>query len=153
LSPDARPRKRTGAAGAARERQVRELFRSRGYVVFKSSDSAVADVIAMRGWPEWRWARRDTITALQQRVRYEPITADELPEFFQHEPRLAEGYVLEVTANLGSPYMNFRAAERAALRAVAEQAGLDPLLVHWPPRGALREIPANEWPDDERRVA
>jgi hypothetical protein len=112
---------------------VRELFRSRGYVVFKSSDSAVADVIAVRS------SNRD-------------IVGGSCVECLTKFP-VSRGYLIECKANLGSPFMNFRAPERAALRAVAEQAGLDPLLVHWPPRGALREIPANEWPDDERRVA
>lgn len=35
---------------------------------------------------------------------------------------------------------------RAGAAAVAEQAGLTPLLCHWPTRGLCREIPANEWP-------
>ena len=121
--------KRTKAAGAARERQVRELFRSRGYVVFKSSDSSVADVIAVKS----------------ERMFASPYPGD----WFT----VCGGYLIEVKANHGSPFMNFRAPERAALRAVAEQAGLEPLLVHWAPGKPPREIPASEWPNDQQEAA
>lgn len=54
--------------------------------------------------------------------------------------------LIEVKANHGSPYMNFRATDRAMLLSAALQAGWEPWLIHWPARGEMRWIPATEWP-------
>lgn len=58
-----------------------------------------------------------------------------------HKPRL-----IEVKANKGGPYMNFRAADRAELIAAAELAGAEAWLVHWPTREQPRWIASSEWP-------
>lgn len=55
--------------------------------------------------------------------------------------------VFEVKCNSGSPYMNFRAADRKRLVEVAAKAGAGAELVFWGPR--VREpkfIPAEAWP-------
>lgn len=54
--------------------------------------------------------------------------------------------LVEVKANQGSPYMNFRSEDRLALRVAAELAGAEAWLAHWPARAELRWIPASEWP-------
>lgn len=55
--------------------------------------------------------------------------------------------MVEVKANLdGGPYMNFRKADRIALKAAAKRACADAYLCWWPPRGEPRFIHADEWP-------
>jgi Holliday junction resolvase len=54
--------------------------------------------------------------------------------------------LVEVKANAGSPYMNFRSPERCGLALEAELAGALAVLAHWPPRKPLRLIPSSEWP-------
>jgi Holliday junction resolvase len=54
--------------------------------------------------------------------------------------------LVEVKSTAAGPYEHFRPADRAELRAAAELAGADAVLAYWPKNGALRFIPANEWP-------
>lgn len=53
---------------------------------------------------------------------------------------------IQVKANYGSPYMNFRREERSELLDEAEWIKATPFLVHWPPYGEPRWIPAHHWP-------
>jgi hypothetical protein len=61
--------------------------------------------------------------------------------------RAGEIRLVQVKGNKGSPWMNFRATERAALWAEALAAGGQAWLVHWPPRGQQRWIAPDEWPN------
>lgn len=53
---------------------------------------------------------------------------------------------IEVKANHGPPYMNFRRPAREILRLLAEQAGADAYLCHWPAHLPPKWIPADHWP-------
>ena len=60
---------------------------------------------------------------------------------------MAEMRMIEVkTTSTRGPYNDFGPAQRAALKAAAEQAGASAWLYHWPLHGELRVIPASEWP-------
>lgn len=54
--------------------------------------------------------------------------------------------LVQVKANKGSPWMNFRPAERAELGLDANKAGARAYLVHWPPHGEQRWLPPSTWP-------
>jgi Holliday junction resolvase len=54
--------------------------------------------------------------------------------------------LIESKANTGSPYMNFRAADRRELLEVAERAGAVAQLAFWPKRGTLEWIGSEAWP-------
>lgn len=54
--------------------------------------------------------------------------------------------LIQVKANIGSAFMNFRPEERAELRRIAEVAGGIAELWHWPPRGVLRVLTPEAWP-------
>jgi Holliday junction resolvase len=54
--------------------------------------------------------------------------------------------LIEVKANSGSPFMNFRGTDRELVALEAERAGARAVLAHWPPRKQLRLIPSTEWP-------
>jgi len=54
--------------------------------------------------------------------------------------------LIEVKANHGSPYMNFRSTDREVLVLEAERAGARATLAFWAPRRPLRLIPSSEWP-------
>lgn len=54
--------------------------------------------------------------------------------------------VIEVKANEGSPWMNFRGPERDAMRQIAIDAGADAFLCHWPSRKEPVWIPSSQWP-------
>ena len=54
--------------------------------------------------------------------------------------------LIEVKANAGSPFMNFRGADREIMILEAERAGARAVLAHWEPRGQLRLIPSTDWP-------
>lgn len=53
---------------------------------------------------------------------------------------------IQVKANYGSPYMNFRKQERAELVDEAKWINATPFLVHWPPYGDCLWLPARKWP-------
>lgn len=55
--------------------------------------------------------------------------------------------LLECKCNAGSPYMNFRATDRARLREVAKRAGAVAELVFWAPRARTPQfIDEALWP-------
>lgn len=55
-------------------------------------------------------------------------------------------WLVQVKANKGSPWMNFRKEERAGLLEDAEIAGGKAFLAHWPPHGELKWYESKEWP-------
>lgn len=57
-----------------------------------------------------------------------------------------ERMLVQVKANKGSPWMNFRKDERAGLLEDAEIAGAEAYLVHWPPHGEENWIHSKDWP-------
>jgi Holliday junction resolvase len=62
---------------------------------------------------------------------------------------LKAGYtprLVEVKSTAGGPYERFGPDARADLREWAKWAGAEALLAWWPPRGTLRWIPSDEWP-------
>ena len=54
--------------------------------------------------------------------------------------------LLQVKANVGSPYKTFGRKERRELIEAAEKAGAVAELVHWPPHGECRWVPSVMWP-------
>jgi Holliday junction resolvase len=54
--------------------------------------------------------------------------------------------LIEVKANRGGPYMNFRKGDRESMKIEAKRAGAQAWLAYWPPNGALQMIPEWEWP-------
>jgi Holliday junction resolvase len=54
--------------------------------------------------------------------------------------------LIEVKANHGGPYMNFRKGDRLSLIAEAERGGAEAWLAYWPPRGELQMIRSDAWP-------
>lgn len=55
--------------------------------------------------------------------------------------------MVEVKANDGSPFMNFRWKDRADLLEAAGVAGAEAWLVHWPARRDPTWIAASAWPE------
>lgn len=58
----------------------------------------------------------------------------------------APNLLVQVKANKGSPYMNFRFTERHALVLAATKAGAEAWLIHWPPHGKQVWIHSTDWP-------
>ena len=54
--------------------------------------------------------------------------------------------LVQVKANKGNAFMNFRKPERQSLAAEAAVAGAEAILVHWPPNGSQTRYSASEWP-------
>lgn len=54
--------------------------------------------------------------------------------------------LIQVKANYGSPYMNFRKAERLELLDECDCAGGKAALVHWPPYGECKWYWPHQWP-------
>lgn len=54
---------------------------------------------------------------------------------------------IQVKANYGNPYMNFRKDERKELIEEAKWINATPFLVHWPPYGECKWLPARKWPN------
>jgi Holliday junction resolvase len=120
--------KQTKAAGSAFERRVRQHFRQRGFEAFKTSDSAIVDVVAMKARP----------------------VIGAIPPIIESPTDLAVSlvYFIECKANRnGGPYSNFRGPERQALIEAADRAGAIPLLAYRQPGGELRLIGLEEWPN------
>lgn len=57
-----------------------------------------------------------------------------------------EKLLVQVKANKGSPWMNFRKEERVELLHDAELSGGIPVLAHWPPHGKLEYYWEEDWP-------
>lgn len=58
-------------------------------------------------------------------------------------------WLLQIKANVGSPWKNFQPAERIRLRELAAQTGGEAWLVHHPPHGKCRWYSASEWPKNK----
>ncbi len=54
--------------------------------------------------------------------------------------------LVQVKANAGARFMNFRPVEREALRTAAYCAGAEAWLVHWPPRAQPVWLAEQDWP-------
>jgi Holliday junction resolvase len=54
--------------------------------------------------------------------------------------------LIQVKANYGNAWMNFRKDERAELLKEAEWMRGTPFLVHWPPYGECKWYPSRRWP-------
>lgn len=113
-----------GSKGVAREHKVRRMLEADGWVIARSAGSkSVVDLWAMR------------------RAAFGHYSGD----------LVAEVMAVQVKGNVGSPWMHFPPAERAALGLLAARAGATPYLVHWPPHGECQWISEDMWP--EARVA
>lgn len=109
--------KNTKAAGSARELKVKKKLEADGWQVRKARMSfGNADLLAYRVTNVW----------------------DEAP--------IKERMLIQVKANKGNPWMNFRKEERAGLLEDAMIAGAEAYLVHWPPHGEENWIHSNDWP-------
>lgn len=60
---------------------------------------------------------------------------------------------IQVKANKGNPFANFRPEERAELIRVAQAAGAEPWLCHWPPNGWKVWLDPPKWPKPKLTVA
>ena len=110
-------RRNHSAFGSKRERQVAEILRAEGWVVFHNKASrGVCDLVALRD-----------VTSLE-------------------EP-LCRSRMVEVKGTTRSPWVAWGPAERAELVDAAKQAGAVPLLAWWPPHGALQWLGETEWPN------
>lgn len=109
-------RRNHSAFGSKRERQVAELLRAEGWVVFHNKASrGVCDLVAIRG----------------------NLAAPTLG---------SETQLIEVKGTTRSPWVAWGPGERDALRETANLAGATPMLAWWPPHGELAMIGAAEWP-------
>jgi Holliday junction resolvase len=114
-------RRNHSAFGSKRERQVAELLRAEGWVVFHNKASrGVCDLVALRQW-----------AALRRRG---------------YDDTAAEARMIEVKGTTRSPWVAWGPGERQALRDAARQAGAVPLLAWWPPHGELQWLGEAEWP-------
>jgi hypothetical protein len=112
--------------GSAREHKVRRMLEADGWVIARSAGSkSCVDL----------WALRRVLRG------EEPSSGVKLGEV------LTEVMAVQVKANVGSPWMNFRGVERAELGLLAAKAGATPFLVHWPPHGECRWYPESDWPE------
>ena len=107
----------TSSKGSARERQVKKRLEAEGWVCVRSAASAS---------PVDIWA----IKASGRKLQYGG----------------ANVLAIQIKANKGNPYMNFRKPERDELRTLSEQAGATPYLVHWPPHGEETWYGESDWP-------
>ena len=57
----------------------------------------------------------------------------------------AQARLIEVKSS-PYPFAHFGPKDRAELLRAAEKAGAEAVLAHWPPRGQLRFIYAEDWP-------
>lgn len=114
--------KKTKAAGNRRENQVKELLEELGYKVRKARVSlGPADLVAT------------PINLLQTRFDNDVL----LP---------TKKLLVQVKANKGNAYMNFRKEERKELLEEAEMAGGTAVLCHWPPYGERKWLFEKDWP-------
>lgn len=97
--------------GAARENKLKRLLEEDGYVVVRAAGSKGAvDLWAMR-----------------------PIEKPGMPVGWV---RSTEVLAIQVKANVGNAWMNFRREEREELGLIAAKAGATAYLVHWPPHSS-----------------
>jgi hypothetical protein len=115
----------TASRGAAREHKVRRMLEADDWVIARSAGSkSVVDL--------WAMVRRDIRAEYEGRPCGQTVT---------------EVLAIQIKGNAGSPWMNFRAEERAELGLIAAKAGAVPWLVHWPPHGECRWYAESEWPE------
>jgi Holliday junction resolvase len=132
--------KNTKAAGTKRELQVVKQYRDDGWVAFRTPASfGVCDVVAMKR------------QAIVSDSYLHPVTSERIR--LLGPLTLAAVHMVEVKANHGGPFMNFRQPEREALREAAARAGAQAILCHWPPGGERRDIPSDEWPESRKAAA
>lgn len=114
--------KKTRAAGARRELQVKKLLEDQGYDVRKARVSlGPADLVATKT----THAKDDVI-----------------PDHREFKEKL----VIQVKANKGNAFMNFRKDERAELLKEAEMCGGLAVLCHWAPHKEIRWLFPEVWP-------
>lgn len=110
--------------GRTREVDVVKFLTEQGWSAIRAASGPV-DVVA-------RGRSRPEALAVLHRNRVAPVTL-----------------YIQVKSTSGGPYERFGPAERAAFLAAAARAGADAWLVHWPPHGKLRWIPASQWPSSK----
>jgi Holliday junction resolvase len=109
-------RRNHSAFGSKRERQVAQLLRAEGWVVFHNKASrGVCDLVALR-------------------VLAQPWSD------------VHEAHLIEVKGTTRSPWVAWGPRERQELRDAARQAGAVPMLAWWPPHSELQWIGEAEWP-------
>lgn len=107
--------------GHDRERAVKRVLEAEGWVVLRAPGSlGTFDLVAMR-------ARSEEVTPSHSRL-------------------VSEVRLIEVKSTAKSPYERFGPEDRAELLAAAKKAGGVAELAYWPPRGQLRWIRSEEWP-------
>lgn len=107
--------------GNAREVKVAQWLEAHGYVTgSRRHTGGAGDVLAVKGIAT-------------------PQVAERILGF-------TKTLLIEVKGNGGSPYMNFRAGDRAVMRETADRIMAAAWLAWWPPGGELRWIPAADWP-------
>lgn len=111
----------TASRGAAREHKIKRMLEKEGWIVIRCAGSKSAVDL---------WALRRRSDLGRGRVGI-------------------EGMAIQVKANAGSPWMNFRAVERADLGLLAAKAGADAVLIHWPPHGECRWYLEDDWPESK----
>jgi Holliday junction resolvase len=105
--------------GASRERQLRKMLEADGWIVVRAAGSkSCVDL--------WAMYRRSALG--KGRVGTEVMA-------------------LQIKANAGSPWMNFRYEEREALGLLAAKAGATAYLVHWPPHSQPQWYTESEFPE------
>lgn len=119
MSATAGFKRASSRSGTDRERKVRALLESEGWVVFRNAGSkGVCDLIALRG----------------------------CVGKFTGKPVYCCARLIEVKATSRGPYQTFSRRERRAILDAAQRAGAEAWLYWWPIGGELRRIPASEWP-------
>jgi hypothetical protein len=122
--------KKTGAAGSARERQVKKLLEAEGWTVTRGAGShGCADLWAAKhsGWGKGPLIGSDGI----ERGHGETWTRLRL---------------IQVKATAGGPYERFQPAERAELSSLAAQTGGRAELCWWPPHKPAVWLSQSDWP-------
>lgn len=118
-------RRNHSAFGSKRERQVAELLRAEGWVVFHNKASrGVCDLVALR----------------------ESSETIDMDYWSPEAAGWSAARLIEVKGTARSPWVAWGPAERQALKDAARQAGAVPLLAWWPPHGPCQWIGESEWP-------
>jgi Holliday junction resolvase len=122
-------RRNHSAFGSKRERQVAELLRAEGWVVFHNKASrGVCDLVALR---RSRFGTSAGLVTDESQIQWQEVN---------------ESWMVEVKGTTRSPWVAWGPGERQALRDAARQAGAVPLLAWWPPHGELQWLGEAEWP-------
>lgn len=65
---------------------------------------------------------------------------------YRDDETISEARLIEVKSS-PYPFAHFGPQDRAELLEAAQIAGAEPVLAHWPPRGKLRFIYVEDWPE------